>query len=284
MKRREFLKTAAAGIGLGALGTGLRPANAQTPAASPAAGGDSLVDEVVKRGKLRVGVDLTFPPLQYRDPKTNEPKGYCVDVTKQLAKDLEVEVEWVEMPFGQLIPGLLAGRFDWSGIGLTIRPQRARSVRFVDEPLFKEDNILLLHRNTRIQDASELNRRNVVISNLAGSAQDATARGLFPNAQFRPLQQQEAMLEVASGRAQACLVAAWVAIPFAEKNRNVYIWSGGSLMEDINTFMLRHGDEKTAFWITNWMRYRGAHRLFQTAWDRHTGDLTAKLRQFSRRR
>src|SRR5262245_16112519 len=88
----------------------------------------ALVDQVVENGSLRAGVDLTFPPLQFRDPKTNEPMGYCVDVTNAIAADLGVTVEWVEMPFAELIPGLQAGQYDWSGIGLTIRPQRAQAV------------------------------------------------------------------------------------------------------------------------------------------------------------
>lgn len=285
MKRREFLKGAAvtaAGTGMLGLGgavatTAIRPNTvyAQTT--------EAAVDRVVKAGKLRLGVDLTFPPLQFRDPKTKEPQGYCVEISKLMAKDLGVEIEWVELPFAQLVPSLLAGKFDWSGIGLTITPERAKAVRFVDEPLFTEDSILLLRRDGRLRNANDLNAPNVTISNLVGSAQDATARLLWPRAKFKPLQQQEAMLEVASGRATAALVAAWVAVPFAEQNRNVRIWEGGSVIHDINTFMLPHGDEKTAYWISNWMRYQASHRVPEGLWKKWLADMLGKIDRYSRR-
>jgi ABC-type amino acid transport substrate-binding protein len=286
MRRREFLKTAAVVAGAGAAGWGgalTSLARSPQPArAAPA--GEAIIDRVARAGKVRLGVDLTFPPLQFRDPKTQQPTGYCVEISKAIAADLGVQIEWVELPFAQLIPAMLAGRFDWSGIGLTITPERAKSVRFIDEPLFTEDSVLLIPRDFTLRRLEDLNTPSVTISNLVGSAQDATARLLWPRARFKPLQQQEAMLEVASGRAQACLVAAWVAVPFAEQNRNVRIWEGGSVIHDVNTVMLPHGDEKTAYWLANWFRYHGAHRLPEGLWKKWLGEFLAKIQRFSRPR
>ncbi|MDR7544930.1 MAG: transporter substrate-binding domain-containing protein [Armatimonadota bacterium] len=286
MRRREFLKTAAAVAGASAAGLGSVVSTLASPpgVAQAAPAGGAIIDRVVRAGRVRLGVDLTFPPLQFRDPKTQEPTGYCVEISKAIAKDLGVQIEWVELPFAQLIPAMLAGRFDWSGIGLTITPERAKSVRFVDEPLFTEDSVLLIPRDFTLKSLDDLNKPTVTISNLVGSAQDATARLLWPRARFKPLQQQEAMLEVASGRAQACLVAAWVAVPFAEQNRNVRIWEGGSVIHDVNAVMLPAGDEKTAYWLANWFRYHGAHRLPEGLWKKWLGEFLAKVRQYSRPR
>lgn len=244
----------------------------------------ALVDQIIANGVLRAGVDLTFPPLQFRDPTTDEPMGYCVDMTNAMAEDLGVEVEWVEMPFAQLIPGLQAGQYDWSGIGLTIRPQRALTVRFSDEPLFLEDSILLVNNRLTFDDLSELDAATVRFSNLTGSAQDATAKIRFPNARYRTFEAlQDSLLEVATGRAQVSLVALWNAIPFIEENPNapVYIWSGGSLFQDMNTYMMPHGDEKSAYWLENWMRYRGAQGLQAGLWQKWQGENLAKLEEYS---
>ncbi len=286
MRRREFLKTAAAVAGAGAasLGGVVSTLVASPRSAQAAPAGEAVIDRVVRSGKVRLGVDLTFPPLQFRDPKTQEPTGYCVEISQAIARDLGVQIEWVELPFAQLIPAMLAGRFDWSGIGLTITPERAKSVRFVDEPLFTEDSVLLIPRDVTLKSLDDLNKPTVTISNLVGSAQDATARLLWPRARFKPLQQQEAMLEVASGRAQACLVAAWVAVPFAEQNRNVRIWEGGSVIHDVNAVMLPLGDEKTAYWLSNWFRYHGAHRLPEGLWKKWLGEFLAKIQRYSKPR
>jgi len=296
--RRDFLRAAGvAAAGLGAAGL----VKASVVKAAPSAPGKyktiaihaqaddepvPIIDRVAAEGVLRVGGDLTFPPLQFRDPQTDEPMGYCIDVINAMAADLGVEVEWVEMPFGQLISGLQAGQYDWSGIGLTIRPQRAQNVRFISEPLFREDSILLVNSDFTFEVESELNTSDVTISNLAGSAQDGSAKLRWPDATYRTFESlQDSLLEVATGRAQVSLVALWNAIPFIEENpdASVYIWPGGALFQDINTFMLPHGDEKTAFWIDNWMRYRGAHKLQESLWNFWQADVLAKYEEFSSR-
>ncbi len=285
MRRREFLTTAATTAGAGVLGFGgaLAVASRNPVGVAFAQSGESAVDRVTKGGTVRLGVDLTFPPLQFRDPQTKEPKGYCVEISQMIAKDLGVKIEWVELPFGQLVPAMLAGKFDWSGIGLTITPERAKSVRFVNETLFEEDSVLLIKKGFQLKKADDLNASNVTISNLLGSAQDASARLLWPKAQFKPLQQQEAMLEVASGRATAALVAAWVAVPFVEQNANVRVWEGGSIIHDVNTFMLPLGDEKTAYWLSNWMRFYTSHRTLEGLWRKWNAEFLAKLQKYSQR-
>ncbi|MFN8453084.1 MAG: transporter substrate-binding domain-containing protein [Anaerolineae bacterium] len=245
----------------------------------------ALVDKVVEAGVLRAGVDLTFPPLQFRDKDTNEPMGYCVDLTNAIAADLGVTVEWVELPFAQLIPGLQADQFDWSGIALTIRPQRAQAVRFISEPWFFEDSMLLVNNDFSFNDLSELNDPGVTFSNLTGSAQDASAVLRWPNATYRTFEaMQDSLQEVASGRAQVSLVAAWNIIPFIDENPDapVHIWEGGSLFADLNTIMLPHGDEKTAFWLENWMRYQGAHKLQDSLWQKWQADNISKIEQYSK--
>lgn len=297
--RRNFLKLAGvAAAGLGAAGlskvsiTKAAPVNPlekyKTIAVharqdSPVA----LVDQVVENGVLRAGVDLTFPPLQFRDPDTNEPAGYCVDLTNAIAEDLGVTVEWVELPFAELIPGMQAGQFDWSGIALTIRPQRAQAVRFISEPWFFEDSILLVNNDFQFSDLSELDDPGVTFSNLTGSAQDASAKLQFPNASYTTFEAlQDSLQEVRTGRAQVSLVALWNAIPFIDENPDapVYIWEGGSLFADLNTIMLPHGDEKTAFWLDNWMRYHGAHKLQEGLWNKWQGDNLQKLDEYSQPR
>lgn len=297
--RREFLKMAGVtAAGLGAVGLA-KVSEASAASANPLekyrsvaihARQDTavaIVDKVVEAGVLRAGVDLTFPPLQFRDKDTNEPMGYCVDVTNAIAADLGVTVEWVEMPFAQLIPGLQADQYDWSGIGLTIRPQRAQTVRFISEPLFREDSVLLVNNDFTITDLEALNDPGVTFSNLTGSAQDASSQLRFPNATFRTFEaQQDAFLEVSSGRAQVSLGPLWNIIPFIDENPDaaVYIWEGGSLINDINTFMLPHGDEKTAFYLENWMRYHGAHGLLNDLWTKWQGENLAKAEEYSKPR
>ena len=87
--------------GIAALGTAGALALANGASAARAANG-SILDKWVSSKKARLGVDLTFPPLQYIDPKTKKPTGYIVELTEAMMKDVGATPEWVQTPFAQL--------------------------------------------------------------------------------------------------------------------------------------------------------------------------------------
>ncbi|MGQ9598539.1 MAG: transporter substrate-binding domain-containing protein [Anaerolineae bacterium] len=240
----------------------------------PAQAVEPRIDRVLKNGVLRVGVDLTFPPLQFRDPGTNEPKGLMPEIDALMAQDLGVKLEYVEMPFGELIAGLLADKFDWIGIAFTSTPERAKQVLFIDEPTFFEDSVLLLRKGFTFEKLDDLNKPEVTFSNMSGSAQDASARLMFPNATFKPLNWPETVLEVAAGRSDACLIAIWNAAAYINENPGtVDIWPGGSLFSDVNTFFVPLGDYKTKEWMGTWFRYYAAHGWQQNRFKYWIGEL-----------
>jgi polar amino acid transport system substrate-binding protein len=298
LNRRDFLLSASAGA-LGAVAVGCSmgaqeptvvipptdtPAEAAAATSTPAEVAkaspppvqavEPRIDRVIKNGVLRVGVDLTFPPLQFRDPSTNEPQGLMPEIDALMAQDLGVELEYVEMPFGELIAGLLADKFDWVGIAFTSTPERAKQVLFIDEPTFFEDSVLLLRKGFTFDKLGDLNDPGVTFSNLSGSAQDASARLLFPDATFKPLNWPETVLEVAAGRSDACLIAIWNAAAYLNENPDtVDVWDGGSLFSDVNTFYVPQGDYKTKEWMGTWFRYYSAHRWQQTRFEHWIGEL-----------
>ncbi len=113
-------------------------------------GGGSLLDRIVSDGAVRVGVDLGFAPLQYRDPDTNEPTGYSIELTKLMMAELGAEIEYVEIPFSEIIAAGEAGRFDISGIQATNLPARGLQVAFAGAPAFLEGNYIMLQPESTI--------------------------------------------------------------------------------------------------------------------------------------
>jgi polar amino acid transport system substrate-binding protein len=89
----------------------------------------STLDEVQKRGILRVGCMLDFPPLGWRDEKGN-PQGFNVALAEEMAKALGVKLEIIETVSANRIPALVAKRIDVSSAGLTITSERAKAVHF----------------------------------------------------------------------------------------------------------------------------------------------------------
>ena len=128
MKRRDILIGAA--MSSAALATtATHSALAQTPA--PAASGGTL-DRIIKDKKIRVTAEVTSPPFGILD-KDNQPDGSEIATARQLAKDLGVELELVQVTAPQRIPALLAGRADVAISSLSITFERANMTMFVPD-------------------------------------------------------------------------------------------------------------------------------------------------------
>jgi len=87
------------------------------------------VDDILKRGKLLVGVDVTNPPYGGMGT-TMEPEGLDVDVAKAMAKRMGVAVEIVPVTGPSRIPTLLNNRVDVIVATFAPTPERALQVMF----------------------------------------------------------------------------------------------------------------------------------------------------------
>src|SRR5258705_8069045 len=63
-----------------------------------------LPESIKQAGTLRLTVNSTYAPMEYRDPPTNQLVGLGIDLANELAKRLGGKIVWSETPFAQLIP------------------------------------------------------------------------------------------------------------------------------------------------------------------------------------
>ncbi|MBD3848241.1 ABC transporter substrate-binding protein [Bosea sp. SSUT16] len=83
-------------------------------------------------GHIVVGIESTYPPMAYKDPKTSERIGFNVELVNAIAKELGVPVKWEEMSFEQLMTSLTTGRIDMIGTAISDLPSRRDKLTFVD--------------------------------------------------------------------------------------------------------------------------------------------------------
>lgn len=91
---------------------------------------DNVLSNIIKSGELRVAMTGDQPPYNMKD-RNNSLMGYDVDVARALALALQVEVKFVEVPFGELIPTLNSGKADMIISGMAITAKRSELVSFV---------------------------------------------------------------------------------------------------------------------------------------------------------
>jgi len=220
-----------------------------------AAEGHSLLDEIIDRGIIRIGSTLQYPPQMYRDD-SGEPAGYDVELMKMLANDIGVELEVVDMDFPGLIPALLASKVDMLSVGLVNTPERALSLEFTDGYV-PYSQVVVVQKDSTHEVIGDLNASGMKITALLGSTAENLAQTKFPKAEIVGLQQQEAMMEVASSRADGVVLEEYLALPFVANNPDkVRVLNPGTPFSDaFGTWAVRPGDYRWLQYLNNWLRY-----------------------------
>ncbi|HET8944488.1 MAG TPA: ABC transporter substrate-binding protein [Dehalococcoidia bacterium] len=97
--------------------------------------GDGAIDisdvPELEDGKLTVGSDIAYAPIEFYIEGTETPDGLDIDLAKALAQVLGVEVEFVNSGFDGLIGALGTEDFDVIMSAMTIDAERSQQIDFV---------------------------------------------------------------------------------------------------------------------------------------------------------
>jgi ABC-type amino acid transport substrate-binding protein len=218
--------------------------------------GGSILDEIVDRGELRVGMTLQFPPQMYLDD-AGDPAGYDVVLMEMMAEDLGVELNIFNQEFDALIPGLLAGQWDMLSVGLAPRPPRLLSMYFSNSYV-PYDQVLVATAGSNIAPTIEaFNADGITIAALQGSTAAGQVEAQFPNATLAEFPQQDAaFLDVATGRSDALVVESYLAEGFILGQGGVEVVPlSEPLQIEFGAFAMPYGDDEFLHYLNNWLQY-----------------------------
>lgn len=276
--RRTLLRAGGLGlVGVSALGlAGCMGGNDEgNGSAAATTSGASILDKWTRDKTAKLGVDLSFPPLQFKN-KSGKPSGYQVEITEMMMKDLGVTPKYVQTPFAQLFPGLSAGKFDMLGIAVTILPSRALRGSFADVPAFYESNVVVVKRDSKASTLDDLATSKFAV--LQGSSQAASGRTLFPKAKFNEFAAEtDAATEVAVGRADAAIFSEFSTSSVLGDNNKLKALDVPPLFVDANSYFMKQGDTKLWLWVSNWLRYQASHKTFESLWEKWVVPNTSKF-------
>ena len=133
--------------------------------------------------------------------------GFDVDLAAAAARALGVRLEIVLVArFDELLPGLVAGRYDVVMSGLTRTLTRARTVAFSD-PYFASGLQVLVRDQARTATLPELGRARGRVAVRGGTTAEAFARAALAGASVRPLPTDEAVWRaIEQGDADAVVI------------------------------------------------------------------------------
>ncbi|MCR9152076.1 MAG: transporter substrate-binding domain-containing protein [Rhodobacteraceae bacterium] len=152
-------------------------------AAPIAAHAESILQEVLNTGVLKVGTTGDWNPMTMKDVATDSYTGYDIDVMTQLAADLGVEVEFVPADWRTLVSGISAGTYHMTG-SASVTPARAKVAGY-SQPYFSLGTVPLVNAKDaeRFKDWDDLNAAGVKVAATLGTTQEQQVKSFFPDAE-----------------------------------------------------------------------------------------------------
>jgi len=135
----------------------------------------SVIDRIQSSRTLVVGTPGDFPPFTVATT-SGKLIGMDIDIVKNLAAMMKVNIRFERMEFAKLIPALQDGKIDLAVSGMTMSPERNMQVAFIG-PYAVSGQSLLGKRSLleTITDLKELGDARLKIAALKGTTSEAIA-------------------------------------------------------------------------------------------------------------
>jgi polar amino acid transport system substrate-binding protein len=166
----------------------------------------TTLDEVKSNGYIR-GASANEVPYSFMD-ENGTAKGIGPDVAAAVLKSMGVgEIDWSVTPFGSLIPGLKAKRFDFVAAEQNILPDRCKQVTFTEPNSSYGEGLLVPAGNPKKLHSYEDIKKDpsLKVAIVSGADQLDFLHGLgVPDGQIVMIQANaDALSTVQTGRADA---------------------------------------------------------------------------------
>src|ERR1700716_2312221 len=212
--RREALRYALA------LGSGAALAAAVSSPASAQSTPDNTLDKIRANKVLRIAVLPAELPYFSKDLASGTWSGMCIEMASDIAKLLDVKLEYTESTYGNSILDLQSNKIDL-GFALNPTPQRALVVDFTGS-VFHHPFGAMLKKGLEAKTWADIDKPEVAIAVDVGSANETVARRFAPNATIKSLKSRdEVMLEMSSGRVDCVVNALVLGLTAISKNPNL---------------------------------------------------------------
>ncbi|OCG03142.1 ABC transporter substrate-binding protein [Gilliamella sp. wkB112] len=136
------------------------------------------LDDIEKRGQIKIAVFDSNPPFGYVDEKTNKIVGLDVDYANAIAKALNVKVELVPTNPANRIPLLTSQKADLIVANFTVTEERAKTVDF-SLPYFATGQKFIARKGV-LKTTDDL--KNIRIGADKGTVMEITLREKYPSA------------------------------------------------------------------------------------------------------
>ncbi|MFO6329572.1 transporter substrate-binding domain-containing protein [Pseudomonas aeruginosa] len=224
---------------------------------------------------LRLGVDPTYPPLEYKQPDGHL-AGFGIEIGEALCAELRARCEWVESNWDGIIPALLTDKFDMIGSGMTLTQERNLRLNF-SEPFIVVGQTLLVRKELegKIKSYKDLNDPQYSITSKIGTTGEIVARKLISKAKYHGFDNEpEAVMDVVNGKADAFIYdSPYNVVAVSKFGAGKLVYLDQPFTYEPLAFGLKKGDYDSINFINNFLhqiREDGTYQRIHDKWFKNT--------------
>ena len=204
------------------------------------------LDEIMQEKELRVCVWPEYYGISYLDIRTQQFIGIDSDLAKELAKDLNVNLKFVNSSFATLIDDITNSKCHIAMFAIGNTPQRREKIRFTTAHLSSDVYAITTKNNRRIDNWDDIDKKGNIIAVAKGTYHETIMKEKLQNAELLVLDKiHQREQEVQAGRADAFMSD----YPFAKRMLAKTDWA--KLIEPKTTYhktdyawAMKYGEDK----------------------------------------
>lgn len=155
MKKKKWVL-----VGIAALALVVSACGTSTKEDATSTEGGDLMQSVQDAGVLKVGVMGTYQPYNFIN-EDKEMDGFDAEIAKEIAKGLDVDIEFVSQEFSGMIAGLQTGKFDMVASQMTITDERKKEMLFSDPYITNQVKVIVKDDNTEITSVEDFMGKDI---------------------------------------------------------------------------------------------------------------------------
>lgn len=213
------------------------------------------LDEIQKRGKLRVGMEPGYMPFELTNKK-GEIIGFDVDMAKRMAKAMNVELELVSTAWDGIIPALMTDKFDIIMSGMTLTQERNMSINFAQPYIIIGQTALVAKKlEGSVNSYMDLNDPKYTVASKLGTTGEQATKRMVDKAKYISYEtEQEGVMELLNGKIDAFIYdMPFNAIAFSEKGQGKIYHMDKPFTYEPLAWAVKKGDPDFLNWLNNFM-------------------------------
>jgi polar amino acid transport system substrate-binding protein len=191
---------------------------------------------------LRIGVDDTYPPMEYRD-ENNNMVGFDIDLGNAIAEKMGMNAEWISMAWDGIFLGLNSDRYDCIISSVSIVPERLDEFEFTSPYLANGQVIVVRPGDESIKTNADLAGKTVGFQ--SATTADAAVQKHLEKYDFKTQGYEEIIQAFAALDAKRidCIVVDYaVAIDYHSKHPDKYVISSAQLTNEPIAVCIKKGN------------------------------------------